>query len=137
MSKAIRTFWLITLLFFGAGCSGSRTLGKIRTHPDDPYHDIVGELDPGDRVRVSLDDGSSLTGVVAGRTPNFLTVKLVTEPFDERDIHARRIVSLEKQAQPGGSTGGSQVAGIVVGVLLIGGMAAIAVGDQMDGFMKN
>ena len=116
MSAALRIFWLVVMVIFVGGCSGYQKVGGVRVRPEDPYHDILGRLDNGDMIRLTLDDGTMMTGKVTGRTINYLTIEVTTEPLDRQEVQARRIFILEKE---GGGQNTGMIVGVVVGVVLI------------------
>jgi len=67
MSYVMRIFWLITLLFFAAGCSGYQVACYTRTEGSlEPAQDAweICDLKPGDKVRVTLEGGEQTDGVV-------------------------------------------------------------------------
>ncbi len=131
MSVTMRIFWLVTLMFFVGGCSGFKQVGTPRLGPEDPYHDIVGMLDIGDLVRLTLEDGTSLTGKVTERTFNFLTIELTTEPFDRQEIQVHRIFILEKENR-GPSTGHVMIGILAVTLFVV--MVSVTLGDWNGGF---
>ncbi|MCK9995782.1 MAG: hypothetical protein KAH56_05835 [Candidatus Krumholzibacteria bacterium] len=67
MKPIMRFFWLVSLLFFGAGCSGYQVACYTRTEGSLEPGQEVGEtcdLKPGDKVRITLVDGEQAEGIV-------------------------------------------------------------------------
>ena len=129
MSRIMRLFWVVALLIFLGGCSGFRPLGSPRSEPKDPCYDLMGSLEVGDRVRLTLEDASTITGQVAGLTPDSLTMETDNEPRDLQEIPVCQIMILEKGNR--GSSAG-QAATIVLAVGLFAVVIAGAAGSQAD-----
>lgn len=136
MNRKMRIIGIVALLFFVAGCSGYRTLGSF----NNGYYGGpgLGDLKPGEYVRLHLLTGSKIPGKVLEVSKESLTLILADPNAWEVDDDVEEVVEefafqdLETiEIREGGGVGNTIAAIVIVGAVVGVGIAAY-VGSTMD-----
>ena len=124
MAAGKTLFWFVSLSFFIAGCGGYRTVSLPR----------IGE--PGDRVRVTMQDGDIFRGdYVSHDTTALILEEEQTDTIDDGSTTTVRHVlpTLEVKTIARYESDGDGVILAVVGVVVVGVVVAgVAVGSQLN-----
>jgi small nuclear ribonucleoprotein (snRNP)-like protein len=117
MSMAMRMLWLVTLMFFTAGCSGYRVACK-------PKSDVPGDLDqyvrefcglkPDDKVRINLVDGEKVDGVIQSVSSQDIVLIPDANKDNPLSFASSEILSIEEKK--------SYTVYKIVGVVLLAGI---------------
>ena len=130
MSHLLRIFWLITLIFVAAGCSGYQTACYIRTEGSlESGQDIreICDLKPGDKVRVTLVDGIQVQGTVWSLSSSEIVIYHEDQSNKPTTYSSDQIYSIETEST-GGSSSTTTTLLIVGGLVLIVGAVILANG---------
>ena len=130
MSHLLRIFWLISLLFFTAGCSGYQTACYTRTEGSLAPGQDVGELcdlKPGDDVRLVLVDGIQVRGKVMTISSKELVLEQEDQSKPFQVYSSDQIYSIETESSGGGNSTATSLL-VVGGIVLIVGAVILAKG---------
>ena len=100
MSYLLRIFWLITLIFFAAGCSGYKVACCIDSDvPGEDVQDILEncDLQTGKNIRLNLVDGTRVDGVVQSFSSSEITLAAEDKNHEPQRYSTAEIVSIEKE----------------------------------------
>ena len=130
MSHPMRIFWLITLIFFTAGCSGYQVACYTRTEgalePGQGPGEIC-DLNPGDNVRLVLVDGIQVRGKVMTISSKELVLEQEDQSKPFQVYSSDQIYSIETESSGGGNSTATSLL-VVGGIVLIVGAAILAKG---------
>jgi len=138
MAAGKTLFWFVSLSFFIAGCGGYRTVSLPRIgEPGDIDSEIEQEvIEPGDRVRVTMQDGDIFRGdYVSHDTTALILEEEQTDTIDDGSTTTVRHVlpTLEVKTIARYESDGDGVILAVVGVVVVGVVVAgVAVGSQLN-----
>ncbi|MEN8006481.1 MAG: hypothetical protein ABFS42_05665 [Candidatus Krumholzibacteriota bacterium] len=131
MLRTFRYFWLVNLLFFSAGCSGYRVVGySLPEITSETQQEIAADtkLQPGDRARVQLVDGSRAEGIVQALSSREITLLSDDEAGRTLYFSADQIFSVEKHTSSQTTT-----LILVTFILVIAGTIAMVPFDLISG----
>lgn len=82
-----RAFWLCSLCLFLVGCSGGYQTIPILTSSEDieGHGEEPADLEPGDQIRLTHEDGTRTTGKYAGIRDHNLVMNKAAETYSEAD----------------------------------------------------
>lgn len=101
MKPIMKLFWLITLMFFTAGCSGYNVACYTRSEePLEPGQDVreICDLKPGDKVRVTLVDGEQVEGTVQIISASEIVFNSIGNDLQPRGYSIDQIQSIMKSS---------------------------------------
>lgn len=118
MKTSRRLFWMMSLMFFLGGCSGYQTVCTPETGTEGGFATATG-LEQGDKVRVNLVTGESITGEVVSVSDLVLVVKDQSDHPEPRHLSVSGIRSVESED----SYTEWRAAGLVLalGLIVVGG----------------
>ena len=100
MSRLLRIFWLITLLFFVSGCSGYKVACSIDSDvPGEDIQDLLEncDLQTGKKIRLNLVDGTRADGVIHSFSSLEITLDAKDKNLKPQSYSTAEIVSIEKE----------------------------------------
>lgn len=121
MKQSKRVFWILSLMFFMAGCSGYKTACPTETGPG-----AINScpLEQGDKARITLVGGNRITGEVMSVSDRILVFKAESDPANPRYIPISEIISVEKE--------NSYTELRIVGLVLALGIIVVSAGILLD-----
>ena len=101
MSRMMRIFWLITLLFFVSGCSGYKAACNFQSETPKSTNQTIGKfcnLERGEKIRINLVDGERVEGKIQIIFQDEIFLEAEDDVLRPRGYTTDQILSIEKQS---------------------------------------